>query len=251
MQCTTNNLKYTNTKDIKKIAEKNFKKYISENIYPGRGIVIGKNNSNSWILIYWIMGRSANSRNRMFKYENEILRTDIIDCSLFNDSKFLIYNAMRDINKNVIISNGIHTDTIFNGLKLGKSFFSSLKFEKHESDIPNFTPRIAGLLEQSKKTISIMKISKSDFSIDKSSHHFYKYSTIKSGYGYCITTYMGEDTPLPSFKEDPILVPLQGNASEIANFYWNGLNAKNRVSIFTREILNSGIDNYKIINGCI
>ena len=250
MQCTTNNLKYTNTKDIEKIAEKNFKKYISENIYPGRGIVIGKNNINSWILIYWIMGRSANSRNRIFKYENKILRTDVIDDSLLNDSKFLIYNAMRDINKNVIISNGNHTDIIFNGIKAGKSFSSSLKFEKHESDIPNFTPRIAGFLDQSNQTINMLKISKSDFSTDHSSHHFYRYSIIKSGYGYCITTYMGEGTPLPSFKEDPILVPLQGNASEIANFFWNGLNTNNRVSLFTREILNSGKDNLKIINGC-
>ena len=102
MQCTTNNLKYTNTKNNKKIAEINFKKHISENSYPGRGIVLGKNIYNSWVLIYWIMGRSPQSRNRVLQYENGILRTKAISSSLLQDPKFIIYNVMRDLDEKIV-----------------------------------------------------------------------------------------------------------------------------------------------------
>ena len=213
MQCTTNNLKYTNTRFSKKIATTNFQKHIAQNSYPGRGIVLGKNSNNSWILIYWIMGRSTHSRNRIFKYEDGILRTEIIDYNLLKNPNFISYNVMLDLKDRTIISNGNHSDTIFEGLKRGESFISSLKSEKHEMDHPNYTPRIAGLLEQSKSIVSLIKISKSDFSFEHSSLQYFRYPLIQSGFGYCITTYMGDGNPPPCFKGDPILFRSQTNGS--------------------------------------
>ena len=140
MQCTTNNLKYTNTKDIKKLSEKNFKKYISENIYPGRGIVIGKNDSNSWILIYWIMGRSSNSRNRIFTHENGILSTESADPKLLEDPSLIIYNVMRDVDRRIVVSNGNLTDTICDGFKKGE-IFTHLCIPKNMNQMRRITRR--------------------------------------------------------------------------------------------------------------
>ena len=238
-------MKYTN---IKEIAEKNLKTHISENAYPGRGIVLGKNLENSWILIYWIMGRSLQSRNRIFKHENGILRTESINNHLLKNTNFTIYNVMRDVEKKIVVTNGSHTDTICKRLKNGGSFFTSLKSEKHESDHPNYTSRIAGLIEQSESSISFAKISKSDFSFYNSSYHYFKYSITQAGYGYCLTTYMGDGDPPPKFEGDPILLPIKGSAKEIASKYWNELNSENRVSLFVREVIKSGEDNLQIIN---
>ena len=248
MQCTTNNLKYTNTKFTKQLAQTNFRKHIFENSYPGRGIVLGKNRENSWILIYWIMGRSSSSRSRIFKYENRILRTEAIASPLHQDPNFIIYNVMRDVDERIVVTNGSHTDVICEKLKQGENFFSSLNLERHESDSPNFTPRIAGLIEQSESSISMAKICKSDFSFNHSSYHFFRYPKIKSGYGYCITTYMRDGDPPPNFQGDPLLLPLEGDAEEIANKYWKKLDANNRISLFTREIIKPGKDKLKIIN---
>ena len=248
MICTTNNLKYTNTKLIQELAEKNFKKHISENIYPGRGIVIGRNLNNSLVFIFWIMGRSSNSKNRIIKNENGILRTEVADNTKIENKNFIIYNIMRDIEDKIVITNGDHTDIICEELIRGKDFFSILKTEKHENDNPNFTPRISGLFELSDSKMSLAKICRSDFSSECSSYHFSHYNKLKSGYGYCLTTYMSDGQPPPSFTGDPILLPIKGNANEIAKTYWENLNSENKVSLFTRELKSSGEDNVIIIN---
>ena len=248
MQCTTNNLKYTNTKNNNKIAERNFKKHISLNSYPGRGIVLGKNRDDSWVLIYWIMGRSPQSRNRVLKYENGILRTEAISSSLNHDQKFIIYNAMRDLDGVIVVSNGSHTDRICEKINEGENFFTSLESEKHESDSPNYTSRIAGLIKLSEPGINMGKICKSDFSFNRTSYHYFRYPIIQPGFGYCLTTYMVDGDPPSTFQGDPILIPLQGNAENIANKFWNELNAENRISLFTREIKKLGEENLKIIN---
>ena len=107
-----NNLSFTNINLTLELAEINLKTHIAENVYPGRGIVIGRNHENSWIVIYWIMGRSSNSRNRIFRNENGILRTDAADPSLVEDATLIIYNAMRDVDNRIVVSNGNQTDTI-------------------------------------------------------------------------------------------------------------------------------------------
>ena len=210
--------------------------------------MLGRNHENSWIVIYWIMGRNSNSRNRIFTYENGILRTEAPDLSIVEDPSLIIYNAMRDLDDCIVISNGNHTDTICKGLEDGKSFYTALHSEKHEPDAPNFTPRISGIIQCEEGSMVLSIISKSDFSDEQSIHRFYRYNSIAQGYGYCLTTYMGDGNPLPSFKGDPLLLPLQGNAEKIANSYWQELNQDNRISIAVRELTQTGEDRLKFIN---
>jgi len=241
-------LSFTNIELIKELAARNFSRYISENAYPGRGIVLGRNHENSWIVMYWIMGRSSDSRNRIFTCENGILRTEEADSSMVKDPSLIIYNAMRDLDDYIVVSNGKHTDTICKGLEDGKSFYTALNSEKHEPDPPNYTPRISGIIQREEGSIALSIISKSNFSVEQSEHRFCRYTDIAPGYGYCLTTYLGDGDPLPSFKGDPLMLPLQGNAEQIANFYWQELNQDNRISMAVREFTQTGEDRLKIIN---
>ena len=238
----------TNTDLNKELAERNLTQHIAENVYPGRGIVLGRNEENSWIVIYWIMGRSSNSRNRIFTHVNGILRTEAADPSLLEDPSLIIYNVMRNVDQRIVVTNGSHTDTICEGLAQGESFYTAQYSEKHEPDAPNYTTRISGMIEQSASSMSLSRITKSDFSVEQSAHFYYHYNEILPGYGYCLTTYMGDGNPLPAFEGDPILVPLEGDAERIANFYWQKLNQDNRISLFVRELESSGENRLKIIN---
>jgi IMP cyclohydrolase len=221
----------------------NVLEHISNNSYPGRGIVLGRNLDGMWIAIYWIMGRSDNSRNRIFTYKNNILSTEAADPSLVEDPSLIIYNAMRDIGHNIIVTNGSQTDIIYDKLMLGSSFMASLEDETFEPDAPNYTPRISGYVNKNEQCITL-SIIKRNFTGD-TDHCYYRYSKLPAGVGYCITTYMGDGDPLPSFHGDPILFPfVKGNAKEIANTYWNELDADNRVSLMAR--VNNNIE---IING--
>jgi IMP cyclohydrolase len=248
MICTTSNLNFTNIDLTKKLAEKNLKQHIAENAYPGRGIVIGHNEENSWIVIYWIMGRSSNSRNRIFNHENAILRTEAADPSLLEDPSLIIYNVMRDVNNRIVVTNGSHTDSICDGLAQDESFYTSLHSKKHEPDHPNYTTRISGIIEPSKSSMALSRITKSDFSTKNSAHFYYRYNEIQPGYGYCVTTYMGDGNPLPAFEGDPIMLPIEGDFKNIADNYWQILNPDNRISLFVRELKSSGKDSLKIIN---
>jgi IMP cyclohydrolase len=241
-------LNFTNIDLTKKLAEKNLKQHIAENVYPGRGIVLGRNEENSWIVIYWIMGRSSNSRNRVFTHENGILRTEAADPTLLEDPSLIIYNVMRDVDERILVTNGSHTDTIYDGLAQDESFYTSLHSKKHEPDAPNYTTRISGIIEPTTSSMALSRITKSDFSAEHSTHFYYRYNEIPPGYGYCLTTYMGDGNPLPAFEGDPILVPLEGDAERIANFYWQKLNQDNRISLFVRELESSGENRLKIIN---
>ena len=241
-------MNFTNIDLTKKLAEKNLKQHIAENAYPGRGIVIGHNEENSWIVIYWIMGRSSNSRNRVFTHENGILRTEAADPTPLEDPSLIIYNVMRDVDERILVTNGSHTDTIYDGLAQDESFYTSLHSKKHEPDAPNYTTRISGIIEPTTSSMALSRITKSDFSAEHSTHFYYRYNKIPPGYGYCLTTYMGDGNPLPAFEGDPILVPLEGDAERIANFYWQKLNQDNRISLFVRELESSGENRLKIIN---
>ena len=241
-------MSFTNIELIEEFAARNFIRLISENAYPGRGIVLGCNHESSWIVIYWLMGRSSNSRNRIFTHENGILRTEAADSSMVEDPSLIIYNVMRDLDDFIVVSNGKHTDTICKGLEDGKVFYTALHSEKHEPDAPNYTPRISGIIQREEGSMSLSIISKSDFSDEQSEHCFYRCTDIVPGYGYCLTTYLGDGNPLPSFKGDPLLLPLQGNAEIIANFFWHELNKDNRISLAVRELSQTGEDQLKIIN---
>ena len=210
--------------------------------------MLGRNQENSWIVIYWIMGRSSNSRNRIFTHENGILRTEAADPSLLKDPSLIIYNVMRDVDERIVVTNGSQTDTICDGLGYDKSFYTSLHSEKHEPDAPNYTTRISGMIEPSTSSMALSRITKSDFSAKHTSHSYYRYNEIPPGYGYCVTTYMGDGNPLPAFEGDPLILPLGGDFEEISKNYWQMLNPDNRISLFVRELDSSGEDRIKIIN---
>ena len=223
---------------LQQLAGQNLKKHLRENSYPGRGIVIGRNESLEWIQIYWIMGRSANSRNRIFVYERGLLRTQAADPDKVVDPSLIIYNAMLASGQRFIVSNGVQTDTICHKMELGQSFPETLLNENHEPDGPNFTPRISGCVDLSQTEaqawLSIIKLS--PFDRKSSEHHFFHYASVKPGYGYAITTYQGDGEPLPSFVGTPFLLALQGSADRIASTLWSALDAENKVSLAVRRI---------------
>ena len=138
-------------------------------------------------------------RNRIFTHENGILRTEAADPTLLEDPSLIIYNVMRDVDGRIVVTNGSHTDTICDGLVQGESFYTSLHAEKHEPDAPNYTTRISGIIEQPDSSMTLSRISKSDFSAEHSAHFYYRYTDIPAGYGYCVTTYMEDGNPLPAF----------------------------------------------------
>jgi len=210
----------------------NVLEHISNNSYPGRGIVLGQNHDGVWIAIYWIMGRSDNSRNRIFTHKDNVLSTEAADPSLVKDPSLIIYNAMRGIGHNIIVSNGSQTDVIYDKLMLGSSFLASLEHEKYEPDAPNYTPRISGYIDRNVGSVSLSIIKRNH--TGNTDYHFYRYSNIPLGVGYCITTYTSDGDPLPSFQGEPILLPLKGDMNEIANTYWNELDKDNRISLGLR-----------------
>ena len=218
--------------------------HISNNTYPGRGIVVGLNENSERVIVYWIMGRSANSRNRILEYKDNIVSTKPKDYTKVEDPSLIVYNAMRDIEiyhqsaSYTIITNGSQTDTIVEQLRHGRNFIESLSGTTFEPDAPNYTPRISSLVVQ-KNHFQISVISRNN--TGNAYHKFYSYDNIRPGTGYCVTTYMEDGEPLPSFNIDPVEVTLRGN---IALAYWKELNPVNRISLMARVG-----NKMKIING--
>lgn len=218
--------------------ENNIAERLQNNPYPGRGIVIGKNTEGQYVQVYWIMGRSPNSRNRIFTSNEGVLQTEAADPSKVEDPSLIIYNAMRERKGAFIVTNGAHTDTIYDGLEQGKTFVQALKVEAHEPDAPNYTPRISGIINLAYETprlaLSIIKVH--PLNAEHSLQHFFRYDIAHNGYGHAITTYRGDGNPIPSFEGEPFLVPLEGDAQQIANTFWNALNEDNRVSLAVKVI---------------
>jgi len=219
----------------------NFSRHLKENTYPGRGLVIGKS-TNNWLLIYWIMGRSPNSRNRRFADENGILRTVPVDYDKVTDPSLIIYDAMLELPGIYIVSNGDQTKTIYDAIQNRASFQDALATRDREPDSPNFTARISGILKfeskDAKMTLGILKANTID--PEYTDRYYYEPAIPENGYGYGITTYQGDGDPLPSFAGDPLLLPLQGSTEEILEAYWEALDAMNRVSMAVKEISLNG-----------
>jgi hypothetical protein len=224
--------------------ESSFNHHIKENPYPGRGLVIGRNDpQGNWIILYWIMGRSDSSRNRRFVAEGGTLRTQPIDLGKIKDPSLIIYEAMLELPKVFIVSNGDQTRTIYEGLQKGLSFFEALAGREREPDAPNFTPRISGLLsfaeeEGGKILLSILKANPLDPAY--TDRYFYHPALPRPGFGFALTTYAGDGNPLPSFSGDPLLLPLKGTAKEILETYWQALDNQNRVAMAVKEIAPDG-----------
>ena len=219
-----------------KLAVENAQERIEKNPYPGRGIVLGRGDDGAWIQVYWIMGRSDNSRNRIFVCEDSVVRTEAADPSKVEDPSLIIYNAMRTSGRRFIVSNGVQTDAIWVALEGHGSFADSLNDWHHEPDAPNFTPRISGYTDVDEQVLWLSILKKSPFSENASERHFFRFDEVEAGMGYAITTYRSDGDPLPSFEGAPYLLSLPGSADEIAAHFWSKLNGDNKISLVVRRI---------------
>ncbi len=228
---------------------------LSQNTYPGRGIVIGKSQDGRKAMIaYFIMGRSVNSRNRVFEMHETGMRTKAYDESKLSDPHLIIYNPYLHLDNIDIITNGDQTDTIYNYIKEhgedGAAFFKSLHTREFEDDMPNYTPRISGILHYGPGNfhyeMSILKSANGDGSV--CNRYFYSY-TPRNGYGHFIHTYVTDGNPIPSFYGEPEEVALPNTAKELADLCWQNLNGDNKVSLFVKTVdLETGDKDEIIIN---
>lgn len=211
--------------------------YLAAKEYPGRGIILGKSEDNRAVFAYFIMGRSTNSRNRVFEISDDDIRTKAFDESLLSDPSLIIYSPVRVLGKKIIVTNGDQTDTIYEYLKDKKTFEDALYTRTFEPDAPNFTPRISGLIDIEsglKLKLSILKSDEGDES--QSLRFFYNYNNPKPGEGFLIHTYKENSDPLKSFEGEPRKVNLTGSIDEFANSLWNSLNTDNKISLAVRYI---------------
>ena len=235
--------------DIYKI--NNIGELIKGNSYVGRGIVIGKSaDAKKACAAYFIMGRSANSRNRIFTEKNGEVFTEPFDASKVEDPSLIIYAALRSYENNLIVTNGDQTDTIFNGLKAGECFNKSLKTREFEPDAPNFTPRISGMLTFNNGDFDYkMSILKSvDANGSDCARYLFSYPSV-AGLGHFIHTYVCDGNPIPTFVGEPERVEIPSDIDEFTNTLWNALDADNKISLYVRYVdLATGKAENRLIN---
>jgi IMP cyclohydrolase len=215
---------------------KNLFELLKSNPYPGRGIVMGRSadGKNSYI-VYFIMGRSENSRNRIFVPTEDGIRTQAWDPAKMTDPSLIIYHPVRRFGDFVIVTNGDQTDTIRDGLASGVGFEDSLRTREFEPDAPNFTPRISGLLyPDGSYRLSILKSAEGDPSCCQ--RFFFEYDKPIAGRGHFISTYAGDGNPLPSFEGEPVSVAVEGGLEAFARRVWESLNMENKVSLFAMSV---------------
>ena len=210
---------------------------LESNAYPGRGIVLGRTADNQHaVAAYFIMGRSENSRNRVFTETEDGIRTEAYDPSKMVDPSLIIYHPVRKVGDDLVVTNGDQTDAVRDFLVEGKSFGQSLHTREFEPDGPNYTPRISGIIAADGSfKLSILKSADGDPSCCH--RFFYTYDKPLAGEARFIHTYMGDGTPLPSFEGEPKRVVLDApDAETLADQIWNALNPDNKVSLFVRYI---------------
>ena len=223
---------------------------LKNNEYAGRGIVIGTSpDKKNAVCAYFIMGRSENSRNRVFIKEGETLKTEPFDVSKVSDPSLIIYNAVRKRKNSLIVTNGDQTDTIYNLTGNGKSFKQSLETREFEPDAPNFTPRISGILYFENGFNYEMNILKSiDENGSECCRYTYSYPSV-AGLGHFIHTYNCNGDPLPTFTGEPHRVIIKADIEEFANEIWESLNVENKISLYVRYTdIETGKYTDKIIN---
>ena len=226
---------------------------LSGNEYPGRGIVVGKSpDGKKVVAAYFIMGRSVNSRNRVFVEDGEGIRTQAFDPSKLTDPSLIIYAPVRVLGNDTIVTNGDQTDTIFDGMKNGKTFEQSLRSRCFEPDAPNFTPRISAVMhvEGGKYDFSMSILKSDDGREDSCSRFTFAYENVLPGTGRFIHTYMGDGNPLPSYEGEPTPVDISSNDIDtFTDLVWKNLNESNKVSLFVRYIdIASGKYETRIVN---
>ncbi len=227
-------------------------KLLSENAYPGRGIVIGRSTDGKYaVTAYFIMGRSVNSRNRVFVEDGEGIRTQAFDPSKMEDPHLIIYSPVRVLGNKTIVTNGDQTDTIYELMDNQQTFEQALRTREFEDDAPNYTPRISGIMhiENGEYNFAMSILKSDDGDADSCERFTFAYSNPRSGAGRFIHTYMGDGNPLPSFEGEPELVGIEGDIDTFTDNVWNSLNEDNKVSLFVRFIdIETGEYETRIIN---
>ncbi len=225
---------------------------LKNNSYPGRGIIVGKSaNGKSAVCAYFIMGRSSNSRNRVFMEYGDGIRTKAYDESKVEDPSLIIYTPVRVLGNKTIVTNGDQTDTIYNLMNEQMTFEQSLRGREFEPDAPNYTPRISAVMKVSDGSynyaLSILK--SADGNPESCQRFSFAYSNPVNGYGHFIHTYKGDGNPLPSFEGEPKQVKIPDSVDEFTDTLWASLNEDNKVSLFVRYIdIATGETQSRIVN---
>ena len=224
---------------------------IKGNSYVGRGIVIGKTeNAQKAAVAYFIMGRSANSRNRIFTEKDGEVFTEPFDASKVEDPSLIIYAAIRQFENNLIVTNGDQTDTIYDGLKNGKCFGKALTTREFEPDAPNFTPRISGMITfgENDFTYKMSILKSADAQGSACNRYVFSYPSLP-GLGHFIHTYVCDGNPIPTFQGEPERVYIPDSIDEFTNALWNGLDEDNKISLYVRYVdLATGETENRLIN---
>ncbi len=222
------------------------------NSYPGRGIVIGKSEDGSKaVTAYFIMGRSENSRNRVFVEEGQGIRTQAFDPSKLTDPSLIIYAPVRVLGNKTIVTNGDQTDTIYEGMDAQMTFEQSLRSREFEPDAPNYTPRISGIMHlgEGKFNYAMSILKSNNGNPDACNRYTFGYENPVAGEGHFIHTYMQDGDPLPSFEGEPKLIAIPNDMDAFTSMLWDSLNEDNKVSLFVRYIdIATGEYETKIIN---
>lgn len=225
---------------------------LKENAYPGRGIVLGKSPNGKYaVTAYFIMGRSENSRNRIFVEEGEGIRTQAFDESKMSDPSLIIYAPVRVLGNKTIVTNGDQTDTIYELMDKQQTFEQALRTREFEPDAPNYTPRISGIMhvEQGCYNYAMSILKSNNGNPDACNRYTFAYENPVNGEGHFIHTYMGDGNPLPSFEGEPKLVGIDGSIDVFAKSVWDSLNEDNKVSLFVRYIdIENGTYETRIVN---
>ena len=225
---------------------------LKSNSYPGRGIIIGKSpDGKKAVTAYFIMGRSENSRNRVFVEDGEGIRTQAFDPSKLTDPSLIIYAPVRVLGNKTIVTNGDQTDTIYEGMDKQLTFEQSLRSREFEPDGPNYTPRISGVMhiENGNFNYAMSILKSNNGNPDSCNRYTFAYENPVAGEAHFIHTYMHDGNPLPSFEGEPVLVRIEGNIDTFTNMVWENLNEDNKVSLFVRFIdIKTGEYETRIIN---
>lgn len=227
-------------------------KELQGNAYPGRGIIIGRSQDGTKaVAAYFIMGRSENSRNRIFVEDKEGIRTQAFDPSKLVDPSLIIYAPVRVLGNKTIVTNGDQTDTIYEGMDRQLTFEQSLRSREFEPDGPNYTPRISGIMhiEDGKYNYAMSILKSNNGNPDSCNRYTFAYENCPAGEGHFIHTYKCDGDPLPSFEGEPKLVSIPDDMDAFADALWTSLNEDNKVSLFVRYIdIETGKYETKIIN---
>ncbi|MCR5199875.1 MAG: IMP cyclohydrolase [Saccharofermentans sp.] len=233
--------------------KKNISEILKTNAYPGRGIIIGKSaDGKKAVTAYFIMGRSVNSRNRVFTATEDGIKTEAFDPSKLSDPHLIIYSPVRVLGNKTIVTNGDQTDTIYENMDKQQTFEMSLRGREFEDDAPNYTPRISGILHVENGTFNYaMSILKSaDGNPESCERHTFSYTNPLAGDGRFIHTYMGDGNPLPSFEGEPEKIGIDADdIDSFTNMLWESLNEENKVSLYVKYIdIATGEAETRIVN---